>query len=62
MNIILRSILIAFLVAIPSPFILGWLAGIAETNAEAVTFAAIYLIAFVGCLIMGLTGTAKGST
>lgn len=62
MNIILRSILIAFLVAIPSPFILGWLAGIAETNAEAVTFAAIYLIAFVGCLIMGLTGTAKAAT
>ncbi|MEH6358388.1 MAG: cold-shock protein [Pseudomonadales bacterium] len=55
MNIILRSILIGFLVAIPSPFLLDWLAGMNEANSGASTFAGIYLLAFVGCIIMGLT-------
>jgi CspA family cold shock protein len=61
LNIILRSILIGFLVAIPSPFLLDWLAGMNEANSGAATFAGIYLLAFVGCMIMGLThsGAAK---
>jgi len=55
LNIILRSVLIGFLVAIPSPFLLDWLAGMSEANSGASTFAGIYLLAFVGCIIMGLT-------
>lgn len=55
LNIFLRSILIGFLVAIPSPFLLDWLSGMGEANSGTSTFAGIYLLAFVGCMIMGLT-------
>ena len=63
LNIILRSILIAFLVAIPSPFLIEVLSGLSEESPNAATFAAIYLLAFVGCVIMGLThsGAAKNA-
>lgn len=59
LNIIVRSILIAFLVAIPSPFLIEALSGIGESNANVTTFAAIYLLAFIGCVIMGLTHSAN---
>jgi len=63
LNIIIRSILIAFLVAIPSPFLLDWLAGMSEVNSDTTTYAGIYFLAFVGCVIMGLTGSvAKTAT
>lgn len=55
MNIIVRSILIAFLVAIPSPFLLGWLAGIGEINSDTSIYIGVYFMAFVACMIMGLT-------
>lgn len=60
-NIIVRSILIAFLVAIPSPFLIDALSGAVEGDTNVTVFAAIYLLAFVGCVIMGLThsGTSK---
>ena len=62
LNIILRSILIAFLVAIPSPFLIDGLSGLNGTNSNAMTFAAIYLLAFVGCVIMGLTHSGAAKT
>jgi len=62
LNIILRSILIAFLVAIPSPFLLDWLSGMSETSPGASIFAGIYLLAFVGCVIMGLTHSGSAKT
>jgi len=63
LNIIIRSILIAFLVAIPSPFLLDWLAGMSEVNPDTATYAGIYFLVFVGCVIMGLTGSvAKSAT
>lgn len=64
LNIIVRSILIAFLVAIPSPFLIEALSGLNENGANIATFVAIYLLAFVGCLIMGFTHgvTSKSNT
>lgn len=59
LNIIVRSVLIAFLVAIPSPFLIEALSGIGEGNANVTIFAAIYLLAFVGCVMMGLTHSAN---
>jgi len=58
LNIIVRSILIAFLVAIPSPFLLDWLAGMSEVNSDTTVYAGVYFVAFIGCVIMGLTGSA----
>jgi cold shock protein len=55
LNIFLRSILIGFLVAIPSPFLLDWIAGVSESNPDAATFFGVYLLAFAGCIVMGLT-------
>lgn len=55
MNIIVRSILVAFLVAIPSPFLLGWLAGMEDINSDTSIYVGVYFMAFVGCIIMGLT-------
>lgn len=63
LNIIIRSILIAFLVAIPSPFLLDWLAGMSEVNSDTTTYVGIYFLAFIGCVIMGLTASvAKTAT
>jgi len=63
LNIIIRSILIAFLVAIPSPFLLDWLAGMSEVNSNTATYVGIYFLVFVGCVIMGLTASvAKTAT
>jgi len=62
LNIILRSILIAFLVAIPSPFLLDWLVSMNEGDSSTAIFVGIYLLAFVGCLIMGLTHSSTAKT
>jgi len=63
LNIIVRSILIAFLVAIPSPFLLEWLAGMSEVNSDTTVYVGVYFLAFIGCVIMGLTGSvAKSAT
>ncbi len=55
-NIIIRSILIGFLVAVPSPFIISWLSSTMNVTGNAVVFATIYLLAFIGCLVMGYSG------
>ena len=55
-NIVIRSILIGFLVAVPSPFIISWLSSAFNATGNAVVFATIYLLAFIGCLVMGYCG------
>ncbi len=61
LNIIVRSILIAFLVAVPSPFLLDWLVGMSEVNSDTAVYVGVYILAFVGCVIMGLTGSVTKS-
>ena len=59
LNIFIRSIFIAFLVAIPAPFLVDWLTGLTEVGSGAVTYFGVYLLVFLGCLIMGATGLAS---
>ena len=52
-NIFVRSIFISFLVAVPSPFIIDWLRESFTQSSDVVTFLTIYLLAFIGCMVMG---------
>ena len=56
LSILIRSILISFLVAIPSPFIIEWLAASVNAEPNLANFLAIYSLAFVGCFVMGVSG------
>lgn len=57
LSILIRSILISFLVAIPSPFIIEWLSQGVNADPNLANFLAIYCLAFIGCLVMGISGT-----
>lgn len=56
LSILIRSILISFLVAVPAPFVIEWLSKSVEVNNNISVFFAIYVLAFVGCVVMGLSG------
>jgi len=56
-SIIVRSILVSILIAVPAPFLISWLATASEMQPNVVMFASVYVLAFVGCLVMGFCGT-----
>ncbi len=56
LNILLRSVFFGFLLAIPAPFIFEWLSQTDAMNVKLLQFFTVYLLVFVGCLVMGLTG------
>lgn len=55
LSILIRSILISFLVAIPAPFVIEWLSTNVSTEPNLANFLAIYCLAFVGCFVMGIS-------
>ena len=56
LNILLRSVFFGFLLAIPAPFVFEWLSQTVAMDVKLLQFFTVYLLVFVGCLVMGLTG------
>ena len=56
LNILVRSIFISFLIAVCAPFVIKAVGDASTLNQDMAVFISIYALAFLGCLIMGLSG------
>ncbi len=61
LNVLLRCIFFSFLLALPAPFIFEWVSQAVAVNIKVTQFFTVYLLVFLGCLMMGLTGTKQES-
>lgn len=55
LNVFIRSLLVSFLVALPSPLLIDWMVGLPEVETSLARFFATYVLIFIACLLMGIS-------